>query len=61
MKTELMMKTEIREKYSGIPERQVRPGLNIHTIGRKYITLINTWEGSRLERWEIMEFYHEFM
>ena len=52
---------EIKEKYSAIPKKQVRAGIYIHTIGRKYITLLNTWGTGTLEKVEIDEFYENHM
>ena len=52
---------EIKEKYSAIPEKQVSAGIYIHTIGRKYITLLNTWGTTTLEKVEIDEFYENHM
>lgn len=59
MKTLKEMKQEIKEKYEAIPEKQISTGVYLHTIGRKYITVMNTWNGTRLEKIEIDSFYAE--
>jgi len=59
MKTITEMKREISRKYESVPERQVSPGIYIHTIGRKYITLLNTWDHTRFEHILIEDFYYE--
>jgi len=59
MKTITEMKREISQKYESVPERQVSPGIYIHNIGRKYITLLNTWEYTRFERILIEDFYND--
>ena len=59
MKTLKEMKQEIKEKYEAIPERQISTGIYLHTIGRKYVTVMNTWNGTKLEKIEIDEFYAE--
>ena len=61
MKTLKEKAAEIKEKYSAIPEKQVSAGIYIHTIGRKYITLLNTWGTTTLEKVEIDEFYENHM
>jgi len=61
MKTLKEMKKEITEKYSEIPEMQVSPGIFIHTIGRKYITLLNIWGTTTLVKVDIEEFYCHFI
>jgi hypothetical protein len=55
------MAKEIRGKYEGVPEMQVSAGIYIHTIGRKYVTLLNTWETTRFVKVEIEEFYNNFI
>lgn len=56
-----IMKDAIRSKYEGIPEKQISAGVYLHTIGRKYITVMNTWNGTKLEKIEIEDFYHDYM
>jgi hypothetical protein len=57
MKTTNQMKTEIRDKYNGIPDKQVSPGIYLHSVGRKYVTLINKWGYGKTEKLSIHEFY----
>ena len=61
MKTIKQMANEIMLKYSGIPEMQVSPGVYIHSIGRKYVTLLNTWGTTHFVKVEIEEFYQNFI
>ena len=61
MKTLQQKAAEIKEKYNAIPEKQVSAGIYIHTIGRKYVTLLNTWGKTTLEKVEINEFYENHM
>jgi ribosomal protein L9 len=62
MKTTKMTKPEmakaIEEKYAAIPEKQVSAGIYIKTIGRKYVTLVNTWGVTTLVKIDIEEFYN---
>ena len=61
MKTTKEMANEIREKYEGIHEMQVSAGIYIHTIGRKYVTLLNTCGVTQFVKVEIEEFYNNFI
>ena len=61
MKTAKEMKQEIREKYRAIPEMQVSTGRYIHTIGNKFIIILNIWLGTKLEKVDINDFYNEYM
>ena len=55
------MASEIKAKYSAVPEKQVSPGIYIKSVGRKYITLLNTWGTTRLEKIDISEFYEDYL
>lgn len=57
MKTLKEKAAEIIEKYSAIPNRQVSPGIYIKSVGRKYVTLLNTWDTTRLVKVSIEKFY----
>jgi len=59
-KTKVMI-NKIRSKYEAIPEKQISAGVYLHTIGRKYITVMNTWNKTTLEKIEIEDFYREHM
>ena len=61
MKTLKEKAAEIKEKYSAIPDKQVSTGIYIHTIGRKYITLVNAWGKTTFEKVDIDEFYENYM
>lgn len=61
MKTLQEMKYEIAEKYSAIPEKQVSTGIYLKSVGKKYVTLLNTWERTRLDKIEITEFYQNYI
>jgi len=61
MKTLKEKSTEIKEKYSAIPENQVSAGIYIKTIGRKYVTILNTWGVTKIEKVEIDTFYENYM
>jgi hypothetical protein len=51
----------IKDHYSSVPEMQVSAGIYIHGVGRKYVTLLNTWESTRLERVDIETFYNNYI
>jgi hypothetical protein len=56
------MKTS--EKAKAIKKRfdgQVSPGIYIKTIGRKYVTLLNTWGTTTIEKVDIDEFYDNYV
>ena len=61
MKSLKQKAAEIKEKYSAIPKKQVRPGIYIKSVGTKYVTLLNTWGDVTLEKVKIGEFYEEHM
>ena len=61
MKTLKEKAAEIKEKYSAIPDKRVSTGIYIRSIGSKYITLVNTWGNTTLEKVEIDEFYENYM
>ena len=60
MKNLKEMKSEIRDKYNAIPERQVSSGLLLDKIGRKYISILNLYD-SQIEKIEIADFYNQYM
>jgi hypothetical protein len=49
------MKEEIIEKYSGIPDKQIAVGVYLKSVGRKYVTIINTWVGQKTIQKELIE------
>ena len=55
------MAAKIEEKYAAIPEKQVSPGIYIKLVGRKYVTLLNTWGTTRIEQIELSEFYENYV
>jgi hypothetical protein len=59
MKTLKEMKNEIKEKYYAVPERQISTGIYLEKVGRKYVTLLNTWNRTTVEKVEIEYFYNE--
>ena len=61
MKTSKQKAAEIKEKYSAIPEKQVSAGIYIKSVGTKYVTLLNTWGTTKIEKVEIDEFYENHM
>ena len=61
MKTLKEMKKEIKAKYAAIPEKQISAGVYLHTIGRKFITILNTWGTTRLSKIDIEDFYQEYV
>ena len=56
-----LMKKEIKNKYDAIPERQISTGVYLHTVGRKYITIMDTWEKTTLKKIKIEDFYREYV
>lgn len=54
------MKKEIEKKYNGIPERQIATGLYLDHVGRRYVHILNTWEGTALNQVPIDIFYFEY-
>lgn len=61
MKTLKEKAAEIKEKYNAIPEKQVSAGIYIKSVGSKYVTLLNTWGTTKIEKVEIDEFYENHM
>jgi hypothetical protein len=53
------MRKAIVDKYSAIPERQISTGNYLHTVGRKYVTILTTLGGSELIRQGVEDFYAE--
>jgi len=53
------MKQQIKDKYAAIPERQISAGNYLLKIGTKYVTILNTWNGTHLIKQSISEFYAE--
>jgi len=51
------MKQAIKDKYAAIPDGQISTGIYLHTIGRKYVTVMNTHNATKLEKIEIDDFY----
>jgi len=51
------MRQKIIQRYEGIPEKQVSPGVYIQTVGNKYVTLLNTWNATTIEQITIEDFY----
>lgn len=54
-------KKQILEKYESIPEMQITAGVYIHTIGNKYIHILNTWNGSEILKIKILDFYSDYI
>lgn len=59
MKSFKEMKTEIKDKYYAVPERQISTGIYLVKVGRKYVTLLNTWNKSTVEKIDIEDFYND--
>ena len=59
--TTKQMRQEIIDKYTAIPESQVSAGVYIKTVGYKYVTLLNTWDTTTLDRVEIDDFYNDYI
>lgn len=53
------MRKSIIDKYSAIPERQISTGNYLDKVGRKYVTILSTWDGTYLVRQTIEDFYSE--
>lgn len=51
------MKKEIIDKYEKIPERQISVGVYLDKVGYKYMTILNTWNGTRFYKQTIKDFY----
>lgn len=51
------MREELIAKYAAIPEREIITGVYVHTIGSKYVTILDTWGGSTLRKELIKDFY----
>jgi len=61
MKTLKQMKKEIADKYAAIQNAEVYTGGYLKTIGRKYITIVDTWETTSLIKMEIESFYRKYV
>jgi len=55
MKTTKIMRQEIKDKFAGIPERQIAVGIYLKSSGSKYVTIINTWVGHKTIQKELIE------
>lgn len=60
-KTTKKMKTEIAEKIAALPEGQIEPGMYVAGIGSKYVTILNTWDGTRIDKMEIEDFWKQYI
>ena len=61
MKTIKEIRQEIIEKYNAIPEQEVSTGVFIKTVGYKYVTLLNIWGTTSIEKVDIEEFYENYI
>jgi hypothetical protein len=61
MKTLKEKREEIREKYNSIPEGQVSVGIYLKSVGSKFVTLLNTWDTTTIEKIDIDDFYENYM
>lgn len=50
----------IKTKFEAIPEQQIKPGVYLKSVGHKYVTIINTLNGTWIEKQPIDEFYQEY-
>ena len=55
------IRNSITEKYESIPEAQISPGLYLVKVGYKFVHILNTWEHTRLEKMEILDFWDRYM
>ncbi len=44
------IRNKIKEIVAGLPEQQISAGIYIHTIGYKYLTIMDTMDETTLER-----------
>lgn len=61
MKTLKEMKQEIKNHMENIPGNEFSTGLIFQKIGYKYVTYLNIWDGTTVEKKEISEFYSEYI
>ena len=61
MKTIKEIRQEIIGKYNAIPEQEVSTGVFIKTVGYKYVTLLNIWGTTSIEKVDIEEFYENYV
>ena len=59
--TTKQMSEAISAKYDAIPNAQVSTGVYLKTVGRKYVTLVDTWGTTSTKKIEIEEFYDEYV
>ena len=61
MKTIKEVKEEIKNLKERTPEGQVRPGLFIKLIGRKYVHVLNIHDNATMDKINIDDFYNTFI
>lgn len=59
MKTTKQMKSEILDRYNSRPEKQISAGIYLKSVGNKYVTILNTWGTTRVEKIPIEDFYSD--
>jgi hypothetical protein len=47
----------IKEKYDGIPNKEISTGVYLQNIGRKYVYILNTWSKTTINKQLIEDFY----
>ncbi len=55
------IRQEIIDKYNAIPERQISVGLYLKSVGTKWVKILNTWDGSKIETMDIETFYNSHL
>lgn len=57
MKKMRKMRKKLIDHFEAVPEAQIGPGLYVTKIGYKYVTYLNTWNGSTIDRISIDDLY----
>ena len=60
MKSTKEMKQAIKAYVSSLPDREWNRNI-ITKIGSKFVTMISLYEGSKVTRYTISEFYNDYM
>ena len=58
MKTLKEKTAKIRERYNN-PQSQISPGIYLESVGYKYVTLLNIWGTTKIEKISIDQFYDD--
>lgn len=59
--TTKQMKQKINDKMESLPGKEIRPGINVEKIGYKYVTVLDIWDETTIEKIDIADFYNQYV